>query len=194
MRRIIASERVTLDGFVAGPHGEMEWMEAFFDDELANYESELQKTVDTALFGRVTYQGFASYWPMVPNDRASPAGLVKYANQFNAMRKVVFFRTLSRAEWNNSIVVKEIVPENITNMKQEPGRDMVIFGSASVVRTLTKLGMIDIYNLLVYPVVLGSGKPLFHDIAHGLSLRLVGVRTQPSGVVALSYQPADKRA
>ena len=89
MRNIIVSMRVTVDGFIAGPDGEMDWMEEFFDEALATYESELQKTVDTTLFGRVTYQGFASYWPKVALDPASPKGLVAYAHHLNAMCKLV---------------------------------------------------------------------------------------------------------
>lgn len=192
MRNIIVSMRVTLDGFIAGPHGEMDWMEAFFDEALATYESELQQTVDTTLLGRVTYQGFASYWPQVALDPASPPGLIEYAQHLNAMRKLVFSKTLSRVEWNNSTLVKEIVPEDITRMKHEPGRDMVIYGSASIVRTLTKLGLIDTYQLLVYPVILGSGKPLFQDLLHTVKLSLVSTRTYPSGVVVLSYQPRNE--
>ena len=153
MRNIIVSMRVTLDGFIAGPNGEMDWMEEFIDESLANYESELQKTVDVTLFGRVTYQGFESFWPQVARDPASPKGLVEYAQQLNAMRKIVFSKTLSRAEWNNAALVKEIVPEEIIHMKQEPGRDMVIYGSASIVRTRTNLCLIDRYHLVVYPVV-----------------------------------------
>ena len=189
LRKIIVSMRVTLDGFIAGPHGEMDWMEEFLDEALANYESELQKMVDTTLFGRVTYEGFESYWPKVALDPASPQGMVEYAQQLNAMRKIVFSKTLSRVEWNNSILVKEIVPEEIIKMKQEPGRDMVIHGSASIVRTLTNLGLIDQYQLLVFPVVLGSGKPLFQDILHRVKLSLVSTKTHPSGIMVLTYQP-----
>jgi dihydrofolate reductase len=192
LRNIIVSMRVTLDGFIAGPHGEMDWMEAFFDEALATYESELQQRVDTTLFGRVTYQGFASYWPQVALDPASPPGLVEYAQRLNAMRKLVFSKTLSHVEWNNSTLVKEIVPEDIIHMKNEPGRDMVIYGSASIVRTLTKLGLIDTYQLLVFPVVLGSGKPLFQGLLHTVKLSLVSTRTHPSGVVVLSYQPRNE--
>jgi dihydrofolate reductase len=92
VRKIIVSERVTLDGFIAGVHGEMDWMEEFFDEALANYESELQKTVDTTLFGREIYQGFESYWPKVATDHSSPRGMAEYAQQLNAMLKVVFRR------------------------------------------------------------------------------------------------------
>ena len=189
MRKIIVSERITLDGFIAGLHGEMDWMEEFFDEALANYESELQKSVDTTLFGREAYQGFESYWPKVALDPDSPKGLAEYAQQLNAMRKVVFSKTLSRVEWNNSVLVHEIDPEEITKMKQGPGGDMVIYGSASIVQTLTNLHLIDRYQLLVFPVVLGSGKPLFHNISHKVKLSLLSNKMYPSGVVELTYEP-----
>ena len=189
MRKIIVSTRVTLDVYIAGLHGEMDWMEEFFDEALANYESELQKSVDTTLFGRVTYQGFENYWPKVALDPASPKGLAEYAQQLNAMHKIVFSKTLSHVEWNNSVLLDEIDPEAITKMKQEPGRDIVIYGSASIVQTLTNLGLIDRYQLLVFPIVLGSGKPLFQDILHMVKLSFVSTKTYPSGVVELSYHP-----
>jgi dihydrofolate reductase len=104
-------------------------------------------------------------------------------------RLIVFSKTLSRVEWNNSTLVKGIVPEEITKMKHEPGRDMVIYGSASIVRILTNLGLIDTYQLLVYPVVLGSGKLLFQEIRQPVKLSPVSTKRHPSGVVVLSYQP-----
>src|SRR6266700_3772146 len=110
----------------------------------------------------------------------------------DAMRKIVFSRTLDSVEWNNSRLVKEVVPEDIEKLKQEPGRDMLIYGSASLVRTLTNLGLIDEYQILVHPVILGSGKPLFQDIKDRVKLKLVNTKTHPSGVVVLSYQPARK--
>jgi len=106
----------------------------------------------------------------------------------NAMRKLVFFRSLASAEWNNSTLVQEVIPEDIERLKQEPGRDMVIYGSASLVRTLTNLGLIDEYQILVHPVLLRSGKPLFQDIKDQVKLKLVQTRTHPSGVVVLYYQ------
>jgi dihydrofolate reductase len=188
VRKIIVSERVTLDGFIAGLQGEMDWMEEFFDEALANYESELQRTGDTTLFGRETYQGFESYWPKVALDPSLPQGLAEYAQQLNAMRKIVFSKTLSHVEWNNSIPLHEIDSVEITKMKQEPGQDMVIYVSASIVQTLTNLGLVDRYQLLVFPIVLGSGKPLFLDITHTVKLSLVNAKTYPSGVVELSYE------
>jgi|SRR5579864_544142 len=166
MRKNILTMWVTLDGNISGPHGEMDWVGQFYDEAMGNYEYDLVSAADTLLLGRVTYQSFAGSWPKVPEDNTSPQGLIEYAHKLNAMRKIVFSKTLESVEWNNSRLVKEVLPEEITNLKQEPGRDMVIYGSASIVRALTNLGLIDEYQLLVYPVVLGSGKHLFQDIKH----------------------------
>ncbi len=189
MRKIIVTMWITLDGFIAGPNGEMDWVGQFYDEAMGNYEDNLVSSADTLVLGRVTYESFAGAWPKVPENPSASKGEVEYAHKVNAMRKIVFSRTLSSVEWNNSRLVKEIIPEEITKLKQEPGRDMVIYGSASIVRTLTNLGLIDEYQLLVHPVVLGSGKPLFQDIKHKTNLKLIQSRTHPSGVVVLSYQP-----
>jgi dihydrofolate reductase len=190
MRKIIVTMWMTLDGFIAGPNGEMDWIGALYDEAMGNYEYELVSAADTLLLGRVTYQSFAGAWPHVPENPNAQKGEVEYARRLNAMRKIVFSKSLSHAEWNNSTLLKEVVPEEISAMKQEPGSDMVIYGSASIVQALTNLGLIDEYQLLVHPIVLGSGKPLFKGIEHKVNLKLVNTRTHPSGVVILYYQPA----
>ena len=189
MRKIITTTWVTLDGFIAGPNGEMDWV--IVDEEMGTYEDDLVSAADTLLLGRVTYQSFAGSWPYVPDNPNASEGEKEYARKLNAMRKIVFSKTLPTVEWNNSSLVKEVFPEDITKLKQEPGRDMLIYGSASIVRTLTNHGLIDEYQLLVHPVVLGSGKPLFQDIRDRRKLQLVKTKTFPSGVVGLYYQPAN---
>src|SRR5947209_14846881 len=193
MRKIIVTMWITLDGFIAGPNGEMDWVGESYEEAMGNYEYDLVSSADTLLLGRVTYQSFAGSWPHVPDNPNAPEGEKAYARKLNAMRKIVFSRTLESVEWNNSTLVKEVSSEEIEQLKHEPGRDMVIYGSASLVRTLTNLGLIDEYQILVHPVILGSGKPLFQDIKDQVKLKLVNTKTHPSGVVLLSYQPREKR-
>jgi dihydrofolate reductase len=188
MRKIITTTWITLDGFIAGPNGEMDWV--IVDEEMGKYEGDIVSAADTLLLGRVTYQSFAGSWPYVPDNPNAQLEEKEYARKLNAMRKIVFSRTLSSVEWNNSSLVGEVIPEEIVKLKQEPGRDMLIYGSASLIRTLTNHGLIDEYQLLVHPVVLGDGKPLFLDITDSHKLQLVGTKTFPSGVVGLYYQPA----
>ena len=187
MRKIITTTWVTLDGFIAGPNGEMDWV--MVDEAMGNYEGDLISAADTLILGRVTYESFAGSWPYVPDNPAASEGEKVYARQLNAMRKIVFSRSLDKAEWNNSTLFKEINPEAIVQLKQEPGKDIVIYGSASIVQTLTNLGLIDEYQILVHPVVSGGGKPLFKNIQDRVNLKLVETKTFPTGVVGLYYQP-----
>jgi dihydrofolate reductase len=191
MRKIITTTWVTLDGFIAGPNEAMDWVGESFDEAMGNYEYELVSGADTLLLGRVTYQSFAGSWPQVPDNPTASEGEKEYARKLNAMHKMVFSRTLLTAEWNNSQLIREVIPEEIEQLKREPGRDILIYGSASLVRTLTNLGLIDEYQLLVHPVILGSGKPLFQEIKDPVKLKLVNTRTHPSGVVVLSYHPGE---
>ena len=190
MRKIITTTWVTLDGFIAGSNGEMDWV--MVDEEMGIYEDDLVSAADTLLLGRATYQSFAGSWPHVPDNPHASEGEKTYARKLNAMRKIVFSRTLESVEWNNSTLVKEVIAGDIEKLKHEPGRDMVIYGSASLVQTLTNLGLIDEYQILVHPVVLGGGKPLFQDIKVRQKLKLVKTKTFPSGVVGLYYQPERK--
>jgi dihydrofolate reductase len=190
VRKLIVTMWVTLDGYVAGPNNEMDWVGTFYGDAMAQYEDAVVSASDTLLLGRVTYESFAGSWPHVPDNPNVSEGERQYARKLNAMRKVVFSKSLSSADWNNSTLVREIVPEDIEKMKQEPGKDMLIYGSASVVQELTNLGLIDEYQLLLHPVILGSGKPLFSNIHDTVNLNLAEARQHPSGVTLLRYERA----
>jgi dihydrofolate reductase len=192
MRKIITTTWTTLDGFIAGANGEMDWIGEIYDEAMGLYEDQVVSEADTLLLGRVTYQSFAGSWPYVPDNPNASEGEKIYARKLNAMRKIVFSRTLESVEWNNSTLRKEIVPEEIAQLKQEPGRDMLIYGSASIVQALTNHGLIDEYQVLVHPVILGGGKPLFQNIQQQVKLTLVNNKTHPSGIVVLYYQPREK--
>ena len=190
MRKVIVTMWVTLDGFIAGPNNDMSWVRV--DEAMGTYENDLVSAADTLLLGRATYQSFAGAWPYVPDNPAASEGEKEYARKLNSMRKIVFSRTLETAEWNNSTLLHEISPDDIVTVKQESGKNIVIYGSASVVQALMELGLIDEYQVLVHPIVLGSGKRLFRDGSNTTTLRLVEAKPFSSGVVLLSYQPAEQ--
>lgn len=183
MRKIIVFENVTLDGFMAGPNGEIDW--AIRDDEVTQYSKEGHDSVDMFLFGRVTYDMMASFWPTPAGQSANPV----FAEFLNTSPKIVFSTTLKKADWQNAEVVKELTNEEILKLKQQPGKNMMIFGSGTIVEQLTKLGLIDEYQLMVNPVILGKGKPLFENITDKINLKLVKTKTFKSGIVLLQYQP-----
>lgn len=192
MRKLVVTMWMTLDGFISGPNGEMDWVAQHFDEAMGTYEDAVVSAADTLVLGRVTYESFAGSWPKVPDNPSASEGEKAYARKLNAMRKIVFSRTLENAEWHNSTLVKELSAEEIEHLKQQPGKDILIYGSASLVQALTNLGLIDEYQLLVYPIVLGGGKPLFNNITARVNLNLVKTEVSGSGVVRLYYQPAGK--
>jgi dihydrofolate reductase len=184
MRKIIISEMVTLDGFFSGPNGETDWHNV--DEEFNDYANDLLNSVDTLLFGRVTYQFMASYWPSPYATTNDPI----VAGKMNALQKIVFSSTLEKAEWENSKLIREGSAEEIAKLKRLPGKDMVIFGSGNLVSTLAQQGLIDEYRIIVNPVVLGDGILLFKDLPDKLPLKLLKTKTFRSGNVLLYYQPA----
>jgi len=191
MRKIVLTEWVSLDGYTTGPDNDMSYVGESFNDEMGLYEDTIVTNSDTLILGRVTYESFAGSWPFVPDKPDAAEGEKAYARKLNAMRKIVFSKTLSSADWNNSTLLRDIDPAAVQQWKQEEGKDMLIYGSASVVQQLTNLGLIDEYQVLVHPVVLGGGKALFKDITAKQRLKLVSARPLQSGVVLLTYQRAD---
>jgi dihydrofolate reductase len=189
VREIITTTWVSLDGFIAGVGGEMDWVGENYDEAMGRYETDLIAGADTLLLGRVTYQSFAGSWPHVPDNPQASEGEKEYARMLNAMHKIVFSRTLEQADWNNSVLKKTLVPAEIAQLKSEPGRTILVYGSASLVQSLTDHGLIDEYQVLVYPLILGGGKSLFQGVRDRTKLRLVESKTHPSGVVVLSYRP-----
>ncbi|MGH8776096.1 MAG: dihydrofolate reductase family protein [Jiangellaceae bacterium] len=191
MRKLIVTMWTTLDGFIADASGEMDWLLA--DDQLADYEIAVVSNADTLLLGRKTYQDFVGYWPNVPSNPDAPEWERTYAAKINALKKVVLSTTLDRAEWDESEIRRDIDRDEIKALKNEPGKDILIYGSASVVQQLTNLGLIDEYQLVVHPVLLGSGRRLFDDIKQRVAVKLVESEPFSSGALLLTYQLAGER-
>jgi dihydrofolate reductase len=186
MRKLFSFNMVSLDGFFEGPNQDINWHNV--DDEFNQFAIEQTSTVDTLLFGRVTYQLMASYWPTPSATTDDPI----VADLMNRLPKIVFSRTLQKAEWHNTRLIKDNIAEEISKLKQQPGKDLALFGSANLLSTLMQMDLIDEHRIMVNPVVLGSGNPLFKGIKDKLDLKLLKTRTFSSGNVLLYYQPANK--
>jgi dihydrofolate reductase len=194
MRRIVVSEFVSLDGVMQAPGGPEEdtssgfkhggWSFKFRDDQVPKYKLNELSVSDALLLGRKTYEIFAAYWPKAKDD-------VGFAEKMNNMSKHVVSTSLKKVDWNNSRLIKSNVPEEVGRLKQQPGKDILVYGSAKLVNTLLQYDLVDELRLMVHPVVLGSGRRLFDDHAETLKpLKLAESKIFPSGIVLLSYHPA----
>jgi dihydrofolate reductase len=193
VRKVILFIVVSLDGFVGGPNGELDW-EVRDEEVNRSLIGDLLSTVDTMLLGRVLYQGFQQAWPAMASNPSSPKELVDFAHWIEDTPKIVFSKTLEKTDWQNSRLVSvktdDDVAKEVVRLKEQPGGDMVVFGGARFAQTLSRLGLIDEYRLKLQPVALGTGLPLFEDVSGRAALRLVKSQVFKSGVVALCYQPA----
>lgn len=189
MGRLIVSEFVTLDGVIEAPgheehrDGRNAWALRGTTEDQQRYKAEELFAADALLLGRETYQIFAAFWPSAPGDQ-------RFANRMNGLEKHVVSTTMKKAEWNNTVIVRGDIAEEVSKLKQQRDGDILVFGSADLVNSLMKYDLVDEYRLMIFPVVLGSGKRLFGEGSDTSHLRLVGSRAFSSGVVLLSYQPA----
>ena len=188
MKKIIAIEWLSLDGYFSDANNGTDWFVS--DEETWKYLLGTFKSLDTILLGQVTYEMFAAYWPKPDPSDPSPKVLIDFMNN---SRKVVFSKSLKKAEWNNSVVKKDIVPEEIHKMKQAPGKDIVIYGSGSIVSQFTKLGLIDEYQFLINPVFLGNGKTIFKSDEAKAKLTFLDSKKFECGNIMLRYEANKKQ-
>jgi len=185
MGNLVSFVHVSLDGLVAGPNGEMDWI--YTDEELFNYGAERIYATDCALYGRTTYQMMEGYWTTAANQPNATKHDIEHSKWYNSIAKVVLSKTLNEASLTNTKVVSNNYKYEITKLKQSTDKEILIFGSPTATHSLMAAGLIDGYWLFVNPVLLGEGIPLFKDIKNKTALMLVASHVFPSGVVCLHY-------
>ena len=190
MRRIILSVNLTLDGFVSGPDGELDWHFPHWDSEMSDYASEHLDKTDTLLLGRITYQAMASYWPFQLNNPLFPRTDIPYADMMNNHAKIVFSKTLAAAKWNNTTVLQKISAHEINQLKQQHGKCMLIYGSRSIAQAFINLKLVDEFMFWVHPVLIGRGVPLLTGLNRSLEMRLSKNTKFHSGVLVSHYSVA----
>ncbi|MDJ0341904.1 dihydrofolate reductase family protein [Streptomyces sp. H10-C2] len=179
MRKLVVSMFLTLDGVMEAPD---QWHGAYFDDEMGATVGAQMAASDALLLGRVTYEGFAAAWPNMADEPG--------ADHMNGSAKYVVSTTLDKAEWNNSTVLSGNLADEVNRLKQQPGKNITVMGSATLIQSLMREDLIDEYQLLIDPVIIGSGKRLFQDGLDHKALTLVDSKTFSTGVLYLTYRPA----
>jgi len=185
MRKIFVFNNLSLDGMFSDANGGLGWAK-HDGDELTEYVKQSRGDIATYLFGRTTYQMFASFWPTPAGKAANPY----FAKLLNESKKIVFSKTLKKADWGNTIVEPLADTKTIQKLKADTGGDYLIFGSGRLVRDLTAQGLIDEYQIVLNPVALGSGQPLFSPLQKSVELHLLEAKPFKNGTVLLRYQPA----
>lgn len=176
----------SLDGFVAGPSGEMDWIK--FDDALFDFVGTMTESADTALYGRVTYEMMQSYWPNAGAKPNASKHDIEHSTWYNKVSKIVLSKTMNDAGLHNTHVINDQLPQNIHKLKHQDGKNILIFGSPGASQSLLNLGLIDEFWLFVNPIILGKGMPLFKNITGTTTLKLVESKTFECGVIALHYE------
>lgn len=185
MRKLKLQVQMTIDGCIAGPKGEMDFMVWDWDDELKKYVTEITESVDCIILGRKLAQGFIPYWASHPKEEG--------ADKINSTKKVVFTKTLEKSEWENTVLAKgDLVPE-IMGLKNRDGKDIITYGGANFVSALIKQGLIDEYHLFINPAAIGNGLTIFKELDSKQLFTLVKSVSFACGIVAIHYEPKRKK-
>lgn len=190
MRRLIVSMNITLDGYLSGPDGELDWHFKCWTKDMGDTLCSQLAKADTLLLGAVTYRAMAEFWSSQSGGPSSGGDDFAFANMMNYYTKIVFSKTIKGGLWRNTVLYKGPIRPLISKIKKQPGIDIIVLGSGRLVHELIKLDLIDEYRLWVHPVILGKGKPLFKNVRHKRLLTLVNMEIFTSGVAMIQYQPA----
>lgn len=185
MRRIISFMHISLDGFVAGPNGEMNWIK--IDEEIFDHVGKRIREGDRALYGRVTYEMMENYWPAAGARQGASKHDIEHSKWYNGARKLVLSKTLKEKELTNTTIISDNLADRINEIKQQPGSEILLFGSPTATHALMEQNLIDGYWLFVNPIILGRGIPLFAGIKDKVKLKLLTTRQFTSGVTELNY-------
>lgn len=186
MRNLVYFMHSSLDGFVAGSNGEMNWITV--DDEIFDFVTTMTDQVDTALYGRVTYQMMEAYWPTAGEQPNASRHDKEHSIWYKNVSKVVLSKTINETGLLNTKVISDNLSENINKLKQQSGKNILIFGSPGASHSLLNAGLVDAFWIFVNPILLGQGIPLFKNISELIKLTLLDTKTFTSGVVALHYR------
>ena len=185
MGKIISFMHISLDGFVAGPNGAMDWIKV--DEEIFDYVGKRIGESDTALYGRVTYQMMESYWPTAADQPAASKHDIEHSKWYSKVQKVVLSKTLKNEGLTNTKVISKNLSETINEIKQQASNEVLLFGSPTATHSLIQQDLIDGYWLFVNPIILGKGIPLFVDIKEKIKLKLLSTQQFTCGVTTLNY-------
>jgi len=185
MRKIISFMHISLDGFVAGPNGEMNWIKV--DEEIFDHVGKRISETDTALYGRVTYQMMENYWPTAGDKPNATKHDIEHSKWYNQVHKVVLSKTMKEAGLTNTKIISDNLLDSINEIKQQASSEILLFGSPTATHSLIQLNLIDGYWLFVNPIILGHGVPLFADIKDKIKLKLLTTKQFTSGVTELNY-------
>lgn len=187
MRKLKLQVQMSVDGFISGPNGEMDWMAFNWSDDIKSYVDDITKPVDTILLGKNLATGFIPHWAAVANDDTNPekeAGI-----KYSETQKVVFSKTLTKSEWDNTVVENGDFVSKIKALKQQPGSDMIAYGGSGFVSSLIKEKLIDELHLFVNPAILGKGMPIFQEVEAMQKLALISSKHFECGIIVLVYKP-----
>ncbi len=181
MRKLKLQVQMTVDGYIAGPNSEMDWTSRDWDNDLKSYVAKITEPVDCIVLGRKLAQGFIPYWAANPEQEG--------ADKFNNTLRVVFTKTLDQPEWDNAVLAKGELVDEINKLKKQEGKDIIVYGGATFVSALIKHGLIDEFYLFVNPAAIGKGMAIFKELDQTQNLTLVKSTSFECGIVVLNYQP-----
>jgi dihydrofolate reductase len=187
MRKLKLQVHMTVDGYIAGPNGEMDFTVRNWDNELIQYVTAITETVDCIVLGRKLAEGFIPYWASVAANPDHPEFTA--GQKFTDTDKIVFTKTLDHSDWNNTVLAKGNLVDEITKLKKQDGKDIIAYGGATFVSALIKQGLIDEFHLFINPIAIGNGRTIFKELYSKQNLTLAESIPFDCGIVVLNYQP-----